>query len=173
MFQMVKRRLRDVRTLATLCKRAEEIAHEQGRAKPGSEHFILAALALPDRTAAGAFQQLGLTEEKFREALHSQRVDALRAVGVTVPETAFSTTPVGRVPESRLYEAEPSGQALVKRLYDAREARGGRTLLGADVVLAVAQENHTPSSRAFHWLGVSKTALANAANHAIAAGEAA
>lgn len=168
MFQMVRRKLHDIRTLAKLCTLAEEIAREQGRAKPGSEHFVLSALALPDQTVARAFRQLGITEERFKEALHSQRVDALKAVGVSTSAAGISPHSIEPRPKPILYEAEPSGQDLVKRLTDSRRARRGRTLLGADVLLAASQESFTPSSRAFQRLGVSTVRLADAANQAIA-----
>ncbi len=164
MFQMFKRRLRDVRTLARLCTTAENIAHQQGRPKPGSEHFILAALALPDQTAAQAFTTLGLTEQQFQDALAAQRSDALFSVGVSIKAIGV-TDPSSDLPlpKSVLYETEPSGQSLVKRLADTRKTRTARFLLGADVLLAAAQENYTPSTRAFRKLGISAEQLTEAA----------
>lgn len=168
MFQLFKRRLRDVRTLARLCTSAEELAHQQGRPKPGSEHFILAALALPDQSATQAFASLGLTEEKFQGALAAQRSDALTSIGVSTTAIGLEDLhPVLPSAKSVLYETEPSGQSLVKRLADTRKTRTKRFLLGADVLLAAAQESYTPSSRAFQKLGISANQLAAAAQRSI------
>lgn len=168
MFQMIKRRLHDVRTLSRLCTTAEDIAHQQGRSKPGSEHFILAALALPDQTAAQAFTNLGLTEQQFQDALAAQRSDALASVGVSIKAVGVTELPSGLPqPKPVLYETEPSGQSLVKRLADTRKTRTARFLLGADVLLAAAQENYTPSTRAFQKLGISADQLAEAAQRSV------
>lgn len=168
MLQFFKRRLRDVRTLARLCTSAEELAHQQGRPKPGSEHFILAALSLSDQTAAQAFARLGLTGQQFQDALVAQRSDALASVGLSNSAADPTKQPSALpVPKSALYEAEPSGQSLVKRLADTRKTRTARWLLGADVLLAAAEERYTPSSRAFQKLGVSADQLADAARRSI------
>lgn len=168
MFQMLKRRLNDVQTLTRLCTLAEELAIQNGRPKPGSEHFIVAALALPDQTAAHAFELLGINETQFLEALAAQRSDALASVKVIAPAAGSATlASVPHPPKSVLYEAEPSGQFIVQRLAETREARAERSLLGADVLLAAAQENYTSSSRAFQRLGVSGSQLTESANQAI------
>lgn len=165
---MIKRRICDVRTLSQLCATAEDIAHQQGRSRPGSEHFILAALALPDQTAAQAFTSLGLTEQQFRDALAAQRYDALASIGVSIKTDGAIPLPSDLPqPKPVLYETEPSGQSLVKRLADTRKSRTARSLLGADVLLAAAQESHTPSSRAFQRLGVSADQLAEAAHRTV------
>ena len=168
MIQTFKRRLQDARTLARLCQVAENLALQQGRQKPGSEHFIVAALALPDQTAAHAFELLGVNERQFLEALAAQRSDALASVGVNAQAATSGNLPsIAPAPKSALYETEPSGQTLVKRLADTRKARAKRCLLGADVLLAAAQENFTSSSRAFQRLGISASQLAESANQTI------
>jgi len=169
MFQFLKRRLRDVQTLAQLCTSAEELAHQQGRSKPGSEHFILAALNLPDQSATHAFTSLGLTEKQFQDALAAQRSDALASVGISTTAAAGLTNMLSALhpAKSALYETEPSGQSLVKRLADTRKIRSARFLIGADVLIAAAQECYTPSSRAFQKLGISSDQLTEAAQRSI------
>lgn len=167
MFESLKRRLSDVRTLTRLCTVAEAIAHQHGQSKPGSEHFILAALALPDQTAAQAFAHLGISAQRFQEALAAQRSDALASVGIVAETGGVTQLPSFPPPASVLYETEPSGQALVKHLADTRKARAGRLLLGADVLLAAALERYTPSGRAFQKLGVSTVQLTEAAEKSI------
>ena len=136
MLRSLSRYVKDARTLTQLCSRAEEIARGHGHVKPGSEHFVLAALGLADKTASGAFRHLSLTEAAFLGALASQHETALASIGVTRP--AASADPSARAlvpPKGSLYEAGPSGQSVVQRLAESRGARKGRELLGADVLL--------------------------------------
>jgi hypothetical protein len=166
MFGSFKRRLQDVRTLAKLCTLAEEIARKRGRAQPGSEHFVLAALMLPDGTARHAFERLGLAEAAFVQALESQRADVLASVGVAATGSDASQ-PVPLPEHSKVYEADPSGQSLVQRLAEARGERSERGLMSADVLLAVSQETYTASARAFQRLDISTTTLSDAARRAL------
>lgn len=171
MFASIKARFQDTKTIARLCEEAELSARADGRVKPGSEHFVLAALRLPDDTARHAFRSLGLTANSFSKAIATQFVDALAAVGVVVQRSAQddTTSPARVAPIPNLYEAEPSGQALVQRIAATRDSRKGRCLMSADVLLASAQEQHTTTSRAFASLGVTRLQLIEVANEAMAA----
>ncbi|MBC7995878.1 MAG: peptidase [Rhizobacter sp.] len=170
MFASVKARFQDTKTIALLCTQAEQSARAEGRVKPGSEHFVLAALQLPDDTARHAFRSLGIDANAFNKAIATQFADALAAVGVVVePSAAAGNTSSTHVaPASTPYEAEPSGQALMQRIAASRNSRPTRCLMSADVLLASAQQEHSIASRAFASLGVSKQQLADAANQAIA-----
>ena len=44
MFTQRSRYLNDARTLSKLCQAAEDLGRAHGRAKPASEHFVLAAI---------------------------------------------------------------------------------------------------------------------------------
>ena len=171
MFALIQARFQDTKTIARLCEEAEQSARAEGRIKPGSEHFVLAALKLPDDTARHAFRNLGIDANSFSMAIAAQFADALAAVGVVVTRSAEAgtTSSAGVAPAPTLYEAEPSGQALVQRIAATRNSREARRLMGADVLLAIAQEEHTIASRAFASLGVTKQQLTVAANEAIAA----
>ncbi|MBT9492597.1 MAG: peptidase [Paucibacter sp.] len=171
MFASVKARFQDTKTIARLCTEAEQCARAAGRVKPGSEHFVLAALRLPEPSAAQAFNRLGLDAETFSQAIAAQFSQALEAVGVLVtPSAQAGSGSAARVaPAPALYEAEASGQALLQRLAESRKLREARGLLGADVLLASAQEEHSIASRAFASLGISKQRLTEAAVDAVAA----
>jgi len=171
MFASIKARIDDTKTIARLCTEAERSARAEGRVKPGSEHFVLAALELPDETARHAFTSLGIDAGAFSKAISAQFSDALAAVGVVVTPSAKAgiTSSAAAAPVPALYEAEPSGQALMQRLAATRKSRAARRLVGADVLLASAGEEHTITSRAFAHLGVTKQQLTEAANAAIAA----
>jgi hypothetical protein len=171
MFKMLDQKLQDARTLAALCTAAEEQARARGRAKPGSEHFVMAALDLPDGTALDAFQRLSLTKPRFLEALDTQRTRALDAVGVSVaPSMPFAPAEELLPPRDAIYEADASGKSLVQRLADLAAVRKGRGLLSADVLFAAAQEKHSATSRAFAALGISAAQLVTAASQAISQG---
>jgi hypothetical protein len=167
MFTSFNRYVQDARTLAKLCSAAEEIARAHGRAKPGSEHFVLAALGFADKTACEAFKHLSLTEAAFLDALTSQHEAALASIGISLPTMAGEPAQTLVPPKGSLYETEPSGKSLVQRLADSRGTRKGRHLLSADILFAVAQETYTSASRAFRTLGISAAQLTDAASAAI------
>tara|TARA_R110000850_G_scaffold29276_1_gene80894 strand:- start:2115 stop:2342 length:228 start_codon:yes stop_codon:yes gene_type:complete len=52
MFQALKTKFKNVTTLKFLCERAEIHALQDQQREPGAEHFLLAALDLPDGTRA-------------------------------------------------------------------------------------------------------------------------
>ena len=170
MFASVKARFQDTKTIAHLCTDAEQCARAAGRVKPGSEHFVLAALQLPDGSAALVFRQLGIDAEAFSQAIATQFAQALAAVGVVVAPSAqaCSTASAAVAPAPTLFEAEASGQALMQRLATARHLREGRGLLSADVLLACAQEEYTIARRAFTSLGVTQQRLTELAKDALA-----
>lgn len=168
MLTTFRRHLQDSQILASLCSAAEEIARGHGHAKPGSEHFVLAALGMADRTTIEAFKRLSLTEQDFLGALESQQKAALVSVGIARPATLSRPFADALLPpKARLYEADASGQSLVQRLADSRAARTRRNLLGADVLLSVAQESHSRAGRAFRALGVTAQQITDAASAAI------
>ena len=84
MFATVKKHLNDAKSLSVLCNAAEAAARANGIAEPGSEHFVFAALLLPDKTAAATFAHMGLSPSAFQDAIESQYTSALQSVGVNV-----------------------------------------------------------------------------------------
>ncbi|MEC5397199.1 Clp protease N-terminal domain-containing protein [Uliginosibacterium sp. H1] len=165
MLTLLRTWLQDTKFIAALCRAAETLARHEGIAAPGSEHFVLAALALPDGSAARAFDALGLDAKRFRAAIGAQFADALAGAGVS------SASLTGQAPSLReadgLYNAAPSGQTLMQRVADNRHARQGRPLLAADVLLAVAAEEYSIAARALRHLQVTPEALIDAARAAM------
>ena len=169
MFATVRRHFTDARTLSALCTAAEAAARARGIAEPGSEHFVLAALALPDQTASAAFSRLALTSLAFKDAIDAQYGSALDAVGIVAPsgEVSGDRSESPCRPVSPLYKAAPSGQVLMQRLAERRHERKSRSLVSADILLAVADEQFTVAARAMQALGVQREALVNAARASI------
>lgn len=170
MFTALKNKLDDAGTLSALCKEAERIARAQGNETPGSEHFLLASLSLPDGTARRALASLGATPHAFEEAIRSQFVDALRHAGMAAELDAGLKLPHSpRVPTaSKLYRAAPSGQSIVQRLASAAKARKDRPFLAADVLLAAAEEKFSIAARALDVLDIKPQQLVQAARQEIA-----
>lgn len=165
MFKAIRNRLADVRQLSRLCSGAEQQARQLGRSRPGSEHFTLAALALPDGSALRVFQQLGIDAAAYRAALQGQHAEALAAAGIALdPASAAAAAPRALAGEAGgLYRAEASAQVFMQRLAAARGPMGSRRLHSADVLLAVSQESYSLAARAFQQLGISAQRLATAA----------
>jgi ATP-dependent Clp protease ATP-binding subunit ClpA len=169
MFTAIKHKVRDVATVARLSEEAEQFARGHGTNAPGSEHYVLAALVLPDKTALRAFEHLGLTSEAFATSIHAQYMTSLERLGLktgstesTPQELAHSTSP-----GPRLFTAAASGQALMQRIAASASERRSRPLLGADVLLATTGEQHSVAARAFRHLGIDPRALEVAAHQAI------
>jgi ATP-dependent Clp protease ATP-binding subunit ClpA len=161
MFSRIRQRLRDMKTIGALCSAAERHANTAGLREPGAEHFVLAALELPDGTARQSFVRAQLDPDDFPAALLRQRREALRKVGIDVTRKTGTASPVPA--SSAIYSAQPSAQALMQQL--AREARtdSAAPLLGAHVIIAATRPHHGTAVRAFRAMGVDPAALAAAA----------
>jgi len=164
MFQAVRQRLRDMGTIKALCQGAERHALRDGQREPGAEHFLLAALELPDGTARRAFERLQIDPAQLPGAIARQHGEALRGIGLD-PEalTALDTAP--QPAAQALYNASPSGQAVMQGLAASR----GQPLLGAHVVAVIAGMHHGVTARTLRALGLEPQALAASAAHEIQA----
>lgn len=163
MFRSIKQRLADMSTIRMLCLEAEALARKDGQPEPGAEHFLLAALRLPDGTARRAFIRAGADPDGLEAAIAEQYADALRMIGVdlsSVPEPAAPDMPVDA---PGLYRAAPSGQHVMQQLAAARKASGRGPLTGAHVVSVVAAMAHGVPARALRAMGVDREALRLAA----------
>ena len=165
MFHTIRRRIHDARTISWLCREAEQAARTRGQARPGSEHFVLAALGLPDGSGRTAFGMLGIDAAGYADALDRLDTRALEDIGIATG--AIPTRPQVAGPAPRLFQGQPSAQTLIQRLADAKLTRQDRSLTGADLLLMVAEEQHSPAVRAFLALGVSPARLKEAAQRAI------
>lgn len=160
------RPIREFRTIRRLLGGAERLAVEMGDALPGAEHLLLAALDLPDGTARRSFERLAVDPAGLAAAIMAQHDDALRAVGVDVDSVAHLDVPAssGR----GVFRATPSGQAAFQRAVEVSGAPKPRRLLGAHVVLAVAEMEHGSAARALRLMGVDRQQLAAAAGAELA-----
>lgn len=166
MFQAMRQRWRDMGTVKALCRAAEAHARDEGIEQPGAEHFVLAALDMPEGSARRALQRLRLTPADFRAGVQRQYQEALRHLGIEPP--AFDAPPLPSTRGRGLYRAQPSGQDLMQVLTrqimaPAQRANAAAPLLGAHVLLAALAAQHGVAIRAFRALGVEAPALREAA----------
>lgn len=161
MFDYVKRRIRDMATIKFLCLTAERLARAGGDPEPGAEHFLLAAIEMPEGSARRALQRLSVDPSGVKNAIARQYADALRQVGIEPDASDPDSEPLGP-PRSHLYRAKPSVGKMMRSL--AALARSdGVPLLGAHVVAAIASMEHGVAPRTLRALGVEPGALLAAA----------
>jgi ATP-dependent Clp protease ATP-binding subunit ClpA len=164
MFQRIRRRFKDMGTLKVLCEGAERHALQDGQQEPGAEHFLLAALDLPDGAARRTFARLAADPDRLREAIAQQHGDALRGIGID-PSLVALMEEGGAPPQAAraIYSTKPSGQAVIHELAAQREHDKDAPLSGAHVVLAVASVRQGASVRALARLGIGLDAIGAAA----------
>ncbi|MCF6120951.1 Clp protease N-terminal domain-containing protein [Mesorhizobium muleiense] len=163
MLSGIKTRLSNARTIKTLCESAENYALKDQQRQAGAEHFLLAAIDLPDNTARLAFREIGADAAGFRDAVGAQYWEALRSVGVNAGEhKSGGLTPEPLQGAAGLYDAAPSGAEVMKEL--AANRNDHRPLLGAHVVAIVAAMEQGVAARALRCMGVDPAALKAAAN---------
>lgn len=158
MFQAIKSKLNNMSTIKLLCERAETYALLDQQREPGAEHFLLAALDLPDGTARLAFEQAGVEPDALRAAIERQYVDALRLIGLKADTPA--DMPISASPG--FYQAASSGREIMQELAASRKDH--RPLLGAHVVGIVAGMSHGVAARALRALGADAVVLRSAAD---------
>ena len=159
MLQRIRQRLQDMRTLRQLFTRAEHHARAQGQSRPGAEHFLLAAIELPDGTARRAFERIGANPDAIPAAIEQQYRDALAQAGIQADMPPASPL---TAPQPRAFHAQPSGQSLVQALAHARKGQPG-PLLGAHVVALVAAAPQGVATRTLKALRLDPAALVQAA----------
>jgi hypothetical protein len=154
MLKKLTQTFRDMGTIKTLCEAAERIANSEHQKAPGAEHFVLAALELPDGSAARVFAKLGIDAAAFLGALREEHHAGLRAAGVSAEQIAGSERDVPPLPQSKeIYNAAPSGEAVLKGLAALRKRGVSGPLIGVHILEVVAAMQHGTSARAFSLLG--------------------
>lgn len=168
MFRLFKQRVRDMRTLSALCLGAERHANAEGHPEPGAEHFLLAALDLPDGTARRVFERVGAEPGAFRDAIAHQYRDALRTIGIDAPGfDGIGNEALPSPPGRKLYEVAASGQAVMQGMVAGRKAH--KPLLGAHVVAVIVCIEQGIAARSLKKMGVDLDSLGAAAKAEIRA----
>ncbi|SFU92911.1 Clp protease N-terminal domain-containing protein [Pseudoduganella namucuonensis] len=166
MFNRFKLYWQDIRTVAALNTEAERQAHLGGEQLPGAEHYLLSALSLEEGSARRALQRVGADPEGFRAAISEQYASTLEKMGLDAGLAGEAPPPVSD--KKALFNAQPSGQALMRALPDLRKATKATPLCGAHVLLAIARMPHSVAARALKTMGVDCQAVARAAEAELA-----
>ena len=155
LFSKIAKRFKIARTIGALCEAAEKHALAEGQKQPGAEHLLQAAFDLPDGTARRVFERLGKNPGDVRGAIVQQYKDALQGIGIEGDVSAtLLTSPAGSAQRTRLYRAQPSGQAVIEALVELKKADGDLPLLGAHILLAVARMRHGVVARTLRTMGI-------------------
>ena len=152
MFNRIRLRFRDIKTISKLISGADEQAHLNGDGDPGAEHFLLSAFNLPDGSARRVFERTGADPDHFHAAIKKQYNDALCSIGID--EISIESDPEPVNPTRTFINAKPSGQAFMKALYALKKKDRDIPLLGAHVVGVVAGMEHGIAARALRAMGV-------------------
>jgi deferrochelatase/peroxidase EfeB len=161
MFAKLKQRWQDTRTIMALSLDAERRALQAGQQHPGAEHYALAALDLEDGSARRVFQRIGADPEAYRAALADRHAAALSTLGIDA-EPLQQAAPPAPAKAGALFDAQPSGQALMQSLTELRR-RLPAPLCGAHVLLAAAAMTHSAAGRALKAIDIEPQALSRAA----------
>lgn len=164
MLRMFMQHLNDISTIKSLCLGAEKHANADGQEEPGPEHFVLAALDLPDGTARKAFQGVGANPDAFRPAIAEQYDKALKGIGLDAPQLAsMQHDAAGISPRKGIYRSQPQTQAVMQQLANRKKTGTGAPLLGAHVIEVIAAFQHGVASRTFAAMGIDRKMLVEAA----------
>jgi hypothetical protein len=156
-----RRRLQDVATIRRLCESAETHALADGQTQPGAEHFLLAALDLPDGSARRVFEELAADPAAIKAAIAKQYAEPLAALGLGEDALARVVEQRQAARANVIYDAAASGQEVMQTL-TANRAEGGLT--GAAVVKAVASIPHGVAARALRVMGLEPDAVRRTAD---------
>lgn len=163
MLQRITRHFADMNVIKGLCLGAERHALMDEQQAPGAEHFLLAALDLPDGAARRVLKRVNADPAEVRHAITRQHMEALRSVGLTfevIEPVMTKQRPLSR--HHKLYHAAASGEAVMQAL--ARRLDSGRTpLSGAHVVAVIALMRQGVAARALRMMNVDLDALVAAA----------
>ena len=158
MFQAIRSKLDNISTIKRLCERAEAHALQDQQREPGAEHFLLAALDLPDGTARLALEQAGVEPDALRAAIERQYADALRSIGLKAGIPVGAPMPAN----PGVYRAAFSGRDIMQELAATRKDHS--PLLGAHVVGIVAGMPHGVAARALRALDIDPVVLKSTAD---------
>jgi ATP-dependent Clp protease ATP-binding subunit ClpA len=148
--------LNDMAAIRALLEAAERESAAMGEPEPGAEHVVLAALGLPDRTAADTLAGLGVDVARLRQAIEQVHAEALAAVGITEPPLS---TPIATPPNRGIYRSKGSTRDLLTATADARKEMHSQRFTSAHVLIGASTLEHGTLAKALHHLGIDAATL--------------
>ncbi len=157
-----RRPFADIATMNTLFPAAESEALAMGESEPGAEHLVIAALGLPDGSAARAFERVGADPDDFKKAVAAQHDEALRSVGIAVPDQLASEGVRPPTKRRGVFRSKGSSQQVFRRVVKLVRKEKSQ-IYGAYIVMVAAEMNEGTVVRALEHMGIAPAALALAA----------
>lgn len=158
---------RDVRTISRLLTKAEAEARRAGEERPGPEHLVLAAAALPDGTAVRALDRVGADVQQLRNAIDAAHEVALATVGIEL-EHGQLASPDLRAPARGILRSTPQAQEVFKEAVALSKSTKPFLIRGAHVVQAACQLERGTFPRSLEALGIDRATLRSACAEAVA-----
>ena len=143
----------DIATLSTVLSTAERESQALGDSIPGAEHVVLAALQLEDSSARDA---LGVSADKFRDAISAVHAAALESLGIDASTAASSPAPT----PPALYQSSPSAREVIQRTRLIHKANKPSGLRAVFFVQAAAEQEQGTTARVLESLGIDRSTLA-------------
>lgn len=154
--QKLKNSLSDASTIKQLCELAEMHSRKMGQPKPGAEHYVLAALELPDQQAANALKEKGVDPESFSRAIFTHYEKALNSQGIELGNALHETSALADTVPAGLYDSQASGQQLMQKLAKLPKASKLNSL---HVLQALSQLPDSMAMQILHSFHISPEAL--------------
>lgn len=159
--------LTDMATMRALLEAAERESAAMGEPDPGAEHVVLAALALPDHTAADALAELGVDAARLREAIEQVHAEALATLGIAEPPPP---TPIRTPTNAGVYRSKGSTRDLLTATAEAKRNMRARRFISAHVLIGASTLEHGTLPKALHHLGIDGATLRSTAHKHASAG---
>ena len=148
--------LTDMATVRALLEAAERESAAMGEPDPGAEHVVLAALALPDHTAADALAELGVDAARLRAAIERVHTDALATLGIAQPP---SPSPIPTSTDRGVYRSKGSTRDLLTATAKAKKDLRAPRFTSAHVLMGASTLEHGTLPEALHHLGIDAATL--------------
>lgn len=156
----IRRKARDVKTIAELCNGAEEFSRRNGVEKPGIEHYFLSCILLSDGEARSVLSEFNVSADSFEKAIQLQHEEALSKVGISSEDLENIEFGInGEKPI--LYRTQPSGGEFIKELYKDNHSRCF-PLNSIAILETLVKTEHGVVKRTLNVLGVDLDALREA-----------
>lgn len=176
LFQKMKSRKNDMKTLSTLLESSIARSVDGGEPSAGAHHLVTSAFEMDDDTAIQALAALGKSPADFAESLESLEHDTLAGLGIEAPElpsTPGASNEVGvleidiperwHIPKARLGKTDATFEAALKAIYEIHnEASDYRRLQSAHVLAGVAAVEYGIAARVFTAMGLERSAISDA-----------
>jgi ATP-dependent Clp protease ATP-binding subunit ClpA len=153
------RTMADMGAMRALLEAAERESAAMGEPEPGAEHVVLAALGLPDGTAAAALAEHGVDAAGLRAAIEAVHTSALAGLAVPPPSASAGSVPTGR----GLYRSKGSTRDLLDATAQARRRLRSPRFVSAHVLVGACEFEQGTLASALAQLGVTRDALRSTA----------